>query len=56
MDGLVTLIGNIGFQIAISVYLLTVLGSKLDRMQASLDRLADIIQAGLHINGSAITP
>ncbi|HZL83051.1 YvrJ family protein [Candidatus Cryosericum hinesii] len=56
MDGLVTLIGNIGFPIAISVYLLTVFGSKLDRMQASLDRLADLIQAGLHINGSAVTP
>jgi uncharacterized membrane protein len=56
MDELVKLISNIGFPIAVSVYLLTVFGGKLDQMQASLDRLADLIQAGLHINGSAITP
>jgi len=37
MDELVSLIGNIGFPIAVSVYLLTVFGAKLDHMQASLD-------------------
>jgi uncharacterized membrane protein len=56
MDELVTLISNIGFPIAVSVYLLTVFGGKLDRMQASLDRLADLIQAALRINGSTVTP
>lgn len=56
MDELVTLIGNIGFPIAVSVYLLTVFGGKLDRMQASLDRLADVIETSLRINGSAVTP
>jgi len=56
MDGLVTLIGNIGFPIAVSVYLLTVFGGKLDRMQTSLDRLADVIETSLRINGSTVTP
>jgi hypothetical protein len=56
MDELVTLISNIGFPIAVSVYLLTVFGGKLDRMQASLDRLTDVIETALRINGSAVTP
>ena len=56
MDELVTLISNIGFPIAVSVYLLTVFGGKLDQMQASLDRLADVIETALRINGSAVTP
>jgi hypothetical protein len=56
MDELVKLISNIGFPIAISVYLLTVFGSKLDRMQASLDRLAELIATALHISGSVVTP
>ncbi len=56
MDELVKLISNIGFPIAVSVYLLTIFGGKLDRMQASLDRLADLIESALHINGSVVTP
>lgn len=56
MDELVKLISNIGFPIAISVYLLTVFGSKLDRMQTSMDRLAELIATALHISGSVVTP
>ncbi|MGB9666386.1 MAG: YvrJ family protein [Candidatus Cryosericum sp.] len=56
MDELVKLISNIGFPIAISVYLLTVFGSKLDRMQASMDRLAELIATALHISSSVVTP
>jgi hypothetical protein len=56
MDELVALISNIGFPIAVSVYLLTVFGGKLDKMQASLDRLADVIETSLHMGGAAVTP
>ncbi|HNW85154.1 MAG TPA: YvrJ family protein [Candidatus Cryosericum sp.] len=56
MDELVSLVGNIGFPIAVSVYLLTVFGAKLDHMQASLDRLSDVIEAALRMNGTAVTP
>ena len=56
MDELVSLVGNIGFPIAVSVYLLTVFGAKLDHMQTSLDRLSDIIEAALRMNGTAGTP
>jgi uncharacterized membrane protein len=56
MDELVGLIGNIGFPIAVSAYLLTVFGGKLDRMQSSIDRLADVIEAALRMNGTPATP
>jgi uncharacterized membrane protein len=56
MDELVALISNIGFPIAVSVYLLTVFGGKLDKMQSSLDRLADVIETALHCGSSAVTP
>ncbi len=56
MDELVKLISNIGFPIAISVYLLTVFGSKLDKMQTSFDRLADAIEAALHSSEARVTP
>jgi hypothetical protein len=56
MDELVALISNIGFPIAVSVYLLTVFGGKLDKMQSSLDRLADIIETALHLGGTTVTP
>jgi hypothetical protein len=56
MDELVALISNIGFPIAVSVYLLTVFGGKLDKMQTSLDRLADVIETSLHMGGGAVTP
>lgn len=56
MEELVPLISNIGFPMAVSVYLLVVFGGKMDRMQASLDRLADSIEAALRIGGSVVTP
>jgi len=56
MDELVALVSNIGFPIAVSVYLLTVFGGKLDKMQSSLDRLADVIETALRLGGGAVTP
>ncbi len=56
MEDLVKLISNIGFPIAVSVYLLTVFGGKLDKMQASFDRLADAIEAALHSGRAQVTP
>ena len=40
----------------VSVYLLVVFGGKMDRIQASLDRLADSIREALRTGGSAVTP
>ncbi len=56
MEELVPLISTIGFPMAVSVYLLVVFGGKMDRIQASLDRLADSIREALRTGGSAVTP
>jgi hypothetical protein len=44
MDELVQLIGNIGFPIAVSVYLLVIFGTKLDRLSDAVENLAKFIE------------
>jgi hypothetical protein len=44
MDELVKLIANLGFPIAISVYLLIIFGGKLDRLTDAVENLAKFIE------------
>jgi hypothetical protein len=43
MDGLVSLIGNMGFPIAVSVYLLVRIEGKLESLTASINNLSTVI-------------
>lgn len=43
MDELITLIGNVGFPIAISAYLLIRIETKLDKLSASISQLSTVL-------------
>lgn len=43
MDGLISLIGNVGFPIAISIYLLVRIEGKLENLTASINNLSSVI-------------
>lgn len=43
MDNLVTLIGNVGFPIAVSVYLLVRIEGKLESLTSSINNLSAVI-------------
>lgn len=45
MDAIVTLIGNVGFPIAVSIYLLVRIESKLENLTSSINTLASTISA-----------
>lgn len=44
VEELVKIIGNVGFPIAVALYLLVVFGNKLDKLSASVDNLARFIE------------
>lgn len=44
MEELIKLIGNVGFPIAVSVYLLIAFGNKLDRLSDAVENLAKYIE------------
>lgn len=44
MEELVTLIANVGFPIAVTVYLLVIFGNKLDRLSDAVESLAKYIE------------
>lgn len=43
MDGLVTLVGNVGFPIAMSIYLLIRIEGKLDNLTTSINTLSNTL-------------
>lgn len=43
MDNLVTLIGNVGFPIAVSIYLLVRIEGKLESLTSSINNLSAVI-------------
>lgn len=43
MDNLVTLIGNVGFPIAVSIYLLVRIEGKLESLTSSINNLSTVI-------------
>ncbi|MCY6370236.1 YvrJ family protein [Clostridium ganghwense] len=43
MDALVALIGNVGFPIAVSIYLLVRIESKLENLTVSINTLSNIL-------------
>lgn len=43
MDGLVALIGNVGFPIAVSIYLLIRIEGKLENLTTSINNLSVVI-------------
>jgi len=43
MDNLVTLIGNVGFPIAVSIYLLVRIEGKLEGLTSSINNLSAVI-------------
>lgn len=43
MDGLVSLIGNVGFPIAVSIYLLVRIEGKLENLTTSINNLSAVI-------------
>lgn len=45
MDALVTLIGNVGFPIAVSIYLLVRIEGKLESLTSSINNLSSVINA-----------
>lgn len=45
MDGLVSLIGNVGFPIAVSIYLLVRIEGKLESLTASINNLSAVINS-----------
>jgi hypothetical protein len=45
MDGLVSLIGNVGFPIAVSIYLLVRIEGKLESLTASINNLSTVINS-----------
>lgn len=45
MDAIVTLIGNVGFPIAVSIYLLVRIESKLESLTCSINNLSNVINA-----------
>ncbi len=44
IEELIKIIGNVGFPIAVALYLLIVFGAKLDRLAESVDNLAKFIE------------
>ncbi len=44
VEELIKIIGNVGFPIAVALYLLVVFGAKLDRLSESVDNLAKFIE------------
>ncbi len=44
VEELIKIIGNVGFPIAVALYLLVVFGNKLDKLSASVDNLARFIE------------
>ena len=44
VEELIKIIGNVGFPIAVSIYLLVIFGNKLDRLSDSVDNLAYFIE------------
>ncbi len=44
IEELIKIIGNVGFPIAVALYLLVVFGAKLDRLFESVDNLAKFIE------------
>ncbi|MGC8690458.1 MAG: YvrJ family protein [Caldisericum sp.] len=45
MDEIITLIQNVGFPIAIAVYLLVVFGAKIDRLSDAVEKLANLMES-----------
>jgi hypothetical protein len=43
MEELIKLVGNVGFPIAVAVYLLVIFGNKLDRLSDAVEKLAKFI-------------
>jgi hypothetical protein len=43
MDALVSLVGNVGFPIAVSIYLLVRIESKLESLTSSINNLSGVI-------------
>ncbi len=44
VEEIIKVIGNVGFPIAISLYLLVIFGNKLDRLSDSVDNLSHFIE------------
>ncbi len=43
VEGLMKIIANLGFPIAVSIYLLVIFGNKLDRLSSAVENLARFI-------------
>ncbi|MGL5634676.1 MAG: YvrJ family protein [Sarcina sp.] len=44
MDGLINLIANVGFPIAITMYLLMRIEAKLEKLSITIDNLSNVLQ------------
>lgn len=44
MDGLIEAIGNVGFPIAITMYLLMRIEAKLEKLSITIDNLSNVLQ------------
>jgi len=45
MDEIIQIVQNVGFPIAIAMYLLVVFGAKIDRLSDAVEKLATLIES-----------